>query len=226
MTRSIKTLGLALVAVLAMGALVASAAQAAPTLEIEGGGEAELMGTQVGTQVFSVDGSSVECEVANFEPVGQTTSGATWGRLHPVYSECTAFGFVGATVTTTGCDYEAMATGTATEIGGMKNYASGEIKVVCETGKTITISGGGCKATVGSQTISSGIEFTNTAHETAPKMDVDIITHEAPVATTKTEDGIFCPFNGTGATTGKITGTTTIDATRPKGTTIGVTAVG
>jgi len=206
--RNIKVLGLALVAVMAMSAMVASAAQAAPVVTLtnqkgETVASAQIHGVQSGKHKFTVDGSSVECTTATFE--GSATDGATWTKVHPVYTGCTAFGFLGATVTTTGCDYELMALG-----AGPTEY-TGEIKVVCEAGKEITISAGGvCTAKVGSQTITTGNKATNSTE--LIHMHITLHNEESSVSVNKTQDGFGCPFAGTGATTGKYTGTTTVKA--------------
>ncbi|HET7120811.1 MAG TPA: hypothetical protein VFI17_06125 [Solirubrobacterales bacterium] len=203
-----KILGLALVAVLALAALGASAAQAVPIGVVTQKGETfngtvELTSEQVeGNAKFTVDGSNVECNSANTSGTGK--DGETWGKMHPTYEGCTAFGFIGATVATAGCNFEAMAT---TENGA--GVFAGELKIVCETGKEIVISAGGvCEAKVGPQTVTGGTQAKNVTSE--GKMHVRLDSNESPVQTTKTKDGFGCPFNGTGVTTGKINAHTTV----------------
>lgn len=205
-----KILGLALVAVFALAALGASAAQAAFVGVVTKGGATfngpvELTGEQApGTQMrFSIEGSGVECTVARTEGTGK--DGETWGKMHPTYEGCTAFGFVNATVTTTGCNLEAMAT-EQLETG----VFAGELKLACESGKEIVISAGLCEVNIGPQTVSKGTRATNAT--AAGKMHVTLDSTESPVAATKTKDGFLCPLEGTGETTGTINAETTVKA--------------
>jgi hypothetical protein len=202
-----KILGLAVFVVLALSALGASAAQAAFVgIVTKGGatyeGTVELTSEQIeGNAIFTVDGSSVECNSVNTSGTGK--DGETTAKMHPTYEGCKAFGFVSATVSTTGCNLEAMAT-EETSAG----VFAGELKLVCETGKQITINAGTCSASIGSQTITKGTQATNVTAE--GKMQVKLDSTASPVATTKNVDGFACPFNGTGATTGTINAHTTV----------------
>ena len=197
MIRNIKALGLALVAVFAMSAVVASGASAG-TVEVEGGGETSISGAQEGTHVFSVEGNKVECTTANFEAVGKTNNGATSIVVHPVYTGCSAFGFLEATVTTTGCNYTV--TSGAVEAG----KAAGTIVLGCGGG-TITIVASTCTATVAGQTINNGLVLENKA---GPPQWVRLTATNSNVKTNKTKDGFLCPFNGTGEVTATYTGNT------------------
>ena len=205
-----KVSGLAVVATLALAALGASAAQAAFVgIVTKGGatyeGTVQLTGEQTpGTNmVFNIEGSGVECNVAKTEGTGK--DGETWGVMHPTYEGCTAFGFVNATVTTTGCNLEAMAT-EETSTG----VFAGELKLACESGKGVVITIGLCEATIGSQTVIEGTKATNMT--SAGKMHVQLDSIESPVKTIKTKDGFGCPFNGTGETTAHINAQTTVRA--------------
>jgi hypothetical protein len=85
MTRNLKTLGLALVAVFAMSAVAASSASA---LHFVGGtGIAKVDGTQVGIIVFTVNGTPVECEENTFfGTVAATTT--TEQTITPIINKC------------------------------------------------------------------------------------------------------------------------------------------
>ena len=227
MIKNIKVLGLAAAALFAMSALTASGAQAAK-LSTESGGSTVIEADQVegaGGHVFTVDGNKVTCTTAHFfsvakEPAGSETAvevnnGATTITMHPKYENCTAFGFVGATVTTTGCNYTLTAPGTISE-PAMEIAAS--LSVECSGTHEIVISAGGvCTAKVKGQTISSGLSYVNT---TVSPMTVMLNAKNAPVKTNKTQDGFGCPFNGTGEVTGEYSGETTA-----KGKTTGITIV-
>jgi hypothetical protein len=202
--RRIKTVGAVFIAVFAITAIAAAAASAAK-VEL-GSSEAKVEAEQIeGVHIFSVDGSNVECKEAKFVSPGNVLNGATKVVVHPVYNSCSAFGFVSATVTTTGCNYELTA---ANESPASSMKFPGTLVVNCGTGH-ITIAAGTCEAQVGNQTVSSGLTFENT---TVSPMDVDFNVVNAPVATNKTADGFLCPFNGTGTTTGTYNGKTTVRA--------------
>ncbi|HET7119777.1 MAG TPA: hypothetical protein VFI17_00845 [Solirubrobacterales bacterium] len=196
---------------------MAASAHASPTFEISGGGEAEVKGTQKTTHVLSIEGNNTECPTVTMNSVGKISNGATTAALHPEYSKCTAFGFIAATVTTTGCNYRLMASGTST---GSPPHYIGEVAVECEAGKEIVISAGGvCEAKFGSQTLTSGPEYTDTI-DINGFADWDLIEDDTEISVNKTQDGFGCPFNGTGKATAIYNGVTTNLCTRPAGTPI------
>jgi hypothetical protein len=103
MTRNIKALGLALVAVFAMSAVAASSASA---LHFTGGsGITKVHGAQVGLNVFTANGSPVECEEATFS--GAVTAATTTEQtVDPAYNKCRfASKTVNATVDINGCAF-------------------------------------------------------------------------------------------------------------------------
>ena len=114
MIRKFKALGLALVAVFAMSAVVASAAQAtAGTLTTFPAGKTVIAtAEQTAEHEFVLKDHEAEpgkfantkCKKAVFTGTAGVATGATSVTAHPVYTECTAFG-QNATITTTGCDY-------------------------------------------------------------------------------------------------------------------------
>ncbi|HET7121489.1 MAG TPA: hypothetical protein VFI17_09620 [Solirubrobacterales bacterium] len=193
-----KVWSLALVAMLAMSAMVASSAMAEPTLQNKENKNVTLKGKLL-SGTFTIDGSSVECTTGTLNALGETADGSTNATLHPEVSGCNAFGFIGATVSTTGCNYRGMAKGTVKEMF----FNSGELQVECEAGKAININASTCSASIGSQTVTTGVDFSNTTAEQNGDgfMDFDIHTTNSPVAVTKNADGFGCPFSGTGATT-------------------------
>ena len=203
-----KALGFALLAVFAMGAM-ASSAMAAPTIEFANA-NANLMAEQkAGTNdVLTVDGSNVTCNNMTYNSNGATAKGATNIELHPEYAGCVAFGFIGANVDTTNCIYRYMANGTQTAM----TYSGGEIEIVCGANPIkINAGSGTCVATVGSQTVSKGIDFRDTtASENGDGFtDFDIVLTNSAMSVTKNVDGFGCPFSGTGATSATYNGVTT-----------------
>ena len=213
MTR-FKVLGLALVAVCAMGVMASSAMAAG--IEFEGGAnmpKGKVMGEQpAGTNdVFTVDGSNVTCNNATYNEGAEIANGTENLKLHPVYSNCTAFGFIGANVDTTGCNYTGKATGTYN--AELMKWNSAELKIECGANPIkINAGSGTCVADVGSQTLTTGLDVTNTTNN---PMDFHLKAENVSVAVNKTVDGFGCPFNGTGATTGTYNGAATFVCTNP-----------
>jgi hypothetical protein len=226
MVRNLKVLGLAAAALFAVNALVASGAQAAK-LSTESGGSTVIEADQVeGGHVFSVEGNNVTCTTAHFVSVAKGTNtttavanGATEVTVHPTYTGCTAFGIVGATVTTTGCNYTITAPGSisepAMEVAAKLNLeCSGTNKIIIDANGF----GAHCTATVASQAVESGLKYINT---TETPMTVMLNANEAPVVTDITLDEGLCPFEKakTGVI-GEYTGNTTAE-----GVSTGITVV-
>jgi hypothetical protein len=208
MARLIKAAGVSLIAAIAVSAITAVAAPAA-TLQTQEGKTVTIFGEHLAgaTHVFVLDGAKAECSVAKLTSVGSVYDGATELRLHPVYEKCTVFGFLNGTVTTTGCDYVLHATTTA-----ITDTFTGRIQVVCDEGKVITFAGGTCEATVGEQTITSGISFIDDTATAPIKDDVTAKSSSAGIAFTKTRDDFGCPLLGKGVAAGTGNGNTTLTA--------------
>ncbi|HET7122189.1 MAG TPA: hypothetical protein VFI17_13175 [Solirubrobacterales bacterium] len=215
MIRNVKALGLALVAIFAMSAMVASAAQAENgVLDLSPGGGAgtkvTIKGNQVTNHSFTIAGVKVECSIVVFQPLGEYGTGATSVEVHPVYEGCTS-GIGTTIVNTENCNFTLMANGSANANEEMLTWNTGEVKVTCNGSTFITINAANvCVATIATQTLSSGISFTNTTPNNTNEMAFDVIANKAPVATVKNVDGFGCPFVGTGSTTGEYTGRTTM----------------
>jgi hypothetical protein len=145
MIRNLKALGLALVAVFAMSAVVASAASAAiPSLTSDG--PVTLSGSDnVGTKsTLTAFGLKTECNATyhahkyNVTPRVFIPSGATTVTVTPTYSNC--LGVIGgtstpATVTFNGCDYVLHIGNT---VAGVEKYG-GTTDIVCPEGQQIEI---------------------------------------------------------------------------------------
>lgn len=184
MSNKFKAFGLALVAVFAMSAVAASAASATNFTAAEY--PVDVTASQEGTHVFEIDSQKVTCETAEFNTVESQTAASEELTVHPTYEDCTAFGFVEATVTTTGCNYVL--------------NVNGDLDVAC-SGGPITISVFTCKVTVGSQEL-SGASYENVANG-----DVLVGAAVSGIAATKT-DGTLCPLKGSGAGTATYNGDT------------------
>jgi hypothetical protein len=208
--RKIKAIGLAFVAVLAMSAVAAGSANAADFMS-EGNVDTVVSADQVGTHVFTVDGSNVTCTTAHFESA-LLASPASSVRVHPEYKGCTAFGFVNATVNTEACDY-VLSAGTLAS-----DEAPGELEVDCEGG-SIVITAATCEAKVGSQTFSSGLNFVNNTEAGTVTLEAEV----TGIVTNKTKDGFLCPLSGTGEGSGAYTGDTLVTGEDAEGEGVSVT---
>jgi len=182
MIRKFKTLGLAMVAVLAMSAFVASAAQAQYTASSYP--TTAKATSEVGNDVFTTEGGTVECKSEFSGTLSEASSTLT---VTPHYTNCKAFGFATATVTMNECNY----------IFHRVTGESSEVTVNCPAGKVITVVAGNCEATIGTQAgkLSSVATSNSGSH-------VNAQANVTKIAYTVTKDGFLCPFAGTGAKTG------------------------
>ena len=207
MTRNLKTLGLAIVAVLAMSAMVASAAQAsveftAPSYP------ATLSGNQATTHVFTVETTSGDnitttCTTASFH--GTISGPNTAQTITPTYTGCTAFGLE-ATVKFEGCDYvfhPGATTGTADEYSGTADLScpagTGPVRVFDTLNR--------CEVTLSQQLGIGPVKYVTdtTAGDVLVKAEVTGITYN------KVKDNFLCPLTGTGVKSdGKYFGNSTV----------------
>lgn len=175
MTRKLRILGPALLAVLALGALTASAASAESgvfTANIAAAETAEIHGEQIGTDDITINGRALTCitikETGKAEATGPIS---TYVEVTPEYNTCHViiFGFVTRTVTVlmNGCTFT---------YHGKKNTTftfSANLTIKCPTGKQIEVevlntdehndekAATLCLYTITHQTINNQIELTN-----------------------------------------------------------------
>ena len=184
MTRKLKTLGVALFAVLALTAVAASAASAASytasTYPTTGTGESAL-----GNDVFTTEAGKVECQ-SHFE--GTLTESSKHLTVTAKYTGCKAFGFLNATVSH--CKY----TFTEPTLTEVDTYHA-EVDVV---GAPCTIVASTCEVSVPTQGPLGIVEITL---DTIAK-DVTVKANVSKIKYTVTKDGIGCPFSSTGEKTG------------------------
>jgi hypothetical protein len=190
MSRKFKPLGLGLIAVLAISAFLASAAQAAPVFTTSVSPVyVYATGESIGEKL-SIEHVITECKTSHY--TGTATTNSSTLTLTPTYTGCTLAG-TGLTVhvTTTGCGY----------LFHLQNKSGTTYnsKVDIECGANpIKIEGTGtaCVATVGAQTGLSNVAYANYAFDVTNEPSVGGI--KATVVT----DGFLCPFSGTGVKTG------------------------
>lgn len=221
MIRSIRALGLAFLAIAAMGAFAAASAQA-QEVHITTQSSAVITGSQVAgsNHVFQVNVfSTVTCTTGTFEgtvKVGETTkeeqaseNGTQITTKHititPTYSGCQAFGEP-ATIRMNGCKYT---------IRGQAALTSTAQVVGCTSGKKIEIEvpSFGCKTQVGEQAELGGHDiFANNAEKAPEKHHVQ--DNATVTGIVSTGEGL-CP----GSNNGQYKGKTTIKAFVDSGTT-------
>jgi hypothetical protein len=224
MTRNIKTLGLALVAVFAFSAVIASAAQA--NVFMAESYPVHLKGEQVAGEkhVFEITGSKVECSTAKFTTRGaQLTAASGEATIDPVYETCTAFGFVGSEVKMNGCHYKFhVGHNTAADV------YEGTVDLICPTGSEVEIIAGTCVAKMAAQSGLSKVEYINMT-EVSPK-DVTVKAKVEHIKVNVTASGFLCPLTTgvhEGAAGAKYTGNTTVTGIeKTLGTAVGITVEG
>jgi hypothetical protein len=159
MNRKLKALALALAAVMAMAAFASSASAAEFHSEVE---HTEIKGEMEGTDVFTTNAGTVKCTTATYTG---TTSAFTTKEITvtPTYGGCTAFGFVNTPIDTNNCHY------TFTPNPGTPPV----LHISCPVAP-ITVTAFNCWITVGSQTVNSGIEYTNNGVGATRDVTVDV----------------------------------------------------
>ena len=188
MIRRFKVLGLVLFVLVALFAVSASTAAAlkytASSYPVVGTAESAL-----GNDTFTTEAGKLECK-SHFEGVlGEAQSTLT---VKAKFTNCHAFGFIEATVSMNSCVFEF----TTPAETGTDTY-SAAVHVRC-SGEPGTITAGTCKLTIGEQSPGGSVTGTN---NTAAN-DISVQGNVTEINYTVTQDGIGCPFAGTGAKTG------------------------
>jgi hypothetical protein len=112
MIRNLKAFGLALVVMAALGSLVASGAQAAPTFDTNAGAGVEWhpTGTEInGDHTYTLPLGTLSCEESHFDPTETYKDSVTKVKVTPTYNKChatTPAGTFPVTVTHNGCEFE------------------------------------------------------------------------------------------------------------------------
>ncbi len=232
MIRNLKALGLAVVAVLALSAVAASAALAVPQFEV-GTGAGNISGTKTSANVFTVAGGrTVTCEVITAKGSETTTSSTL--TLTPLFSEChsvLAGVKVPATVTTNDCHILVHLTSL---ISAGLYLAHGDL--TCEGTKDIEIhvypegtkpsehstKTPLCQYTVKPQTGISKVELKNNA--TGAKKDIDATLTLSNIAYTRTTGTI--PNCGAASSTATLSGTDTLKGEDGSGNPLDLAVIG
>jgi hypothetical protein len=199
MTRKLKALGLALVAVFAMSALAASAASAQ---EFHSSTEkTTLSGTQIGNHSFTVGSGfgAITCKVAKFKGT-QSTKTAASQEMTPEYKECTdSFGRV-VDVTVEG---HYLFTPPTITTGSATVHFVGVIILTITSPPGTSV----CHVTIRTQTIAGSTIY----HNRTPRSSGIIVTTNATGIHSTTEGGLFnCGVSNGEHTEGTYTGETEV----------------
>jgi hypothetical protein len=228
MIRNLKVLGLALVAVLALGALMASVASAGKLTVTSPETEpfpVKLHAEQVAGEnhVFTLtddENLEVKCPTATFAGTQNENTSSTV-QVHPTYTEgggekCKGFLGINATVNTATCDY-------VFHIGetvGSEGHYGGTVDIVKagEAACGIVVTAATCQVTVDAQNGLSALTGINMPNGEATD-DVTVKAEIQNIHYTVTNDGLFCPLKN-GQTTGvkgDYVGNTTVQGTDANG---------
>jgi hypothetical protein len=191
MSKNLKVLGLALVAVFALSAMVASAASASVFTSTSG---ATVTANQIGSHKFTVTGQTLTCSTVHFTG---TAPAATFEAIdmYPTYEGCIISPF-NTSVTITG-----FATGPGKEGCRYNLFANGVAALSCTAGKDVTVNAGPCVVHVPAQTFPSGVTYTNGTFNGVG--DITVKFELKSVQATHT-DGFLCPFDSSGASNSAI----------------------
>ena len=196
MIRNIKALGLAFAAVFAMSAVMAAGAQAAKFTA--SAYPANGSGGQTTEHIFHVQGQTVKCKTATFK--GTLNAASSEITITPHYTECTAFGFIGATIDMNSCDFLFTTDAVSTTVG--------TVHVLCsKANDSITITAGGCVVHIPPQTPTvNKVEYKNQSGGV-------LVTSKAEGIHSNVTSGFGCTLASKETdTTGAYTGSTQFNA--------------
>jgi hypothetical protein len=188
MIRNLKMLGVAFATVMALSAVVASAASATPEFTASSYPATATGSNTKGSEVFTTEGGKVECD-SHFV-TNSLSEASSIITVTPTYTSCDAFGFLEATVNMEGCRFPF----TMTKVLSLQFTL--DIHIECPAGKSIKITASTCKVEIKGQTALEKVTATNSGGSVVVKPAVEKIAY------TVTQDGFLCPFSGTGNKTG------------------------
>jgi hypothetical protein len=199
----LRTLGVVALALAAFTAFVGVSSASAKEFHASVA-SASLTGSQATSHKFTVTGSSITCTTATFTGTASNVKTSETQEMHPEYSGCTAFGFVGATINTAGCQYLFNANKTTVDLKSCTGGATGAIVV------TASSAFGKCVMEVPNQTGINGQSFTTQG--TSPNRDILVTSNSNNIKDSVTLSTGICPLTVGSHTNGTYTGTTTVKA--------------
>ena len=200
---------LVVLAILIIG-IQAGVSTASADMEFHTESNAEIEGYQVNQLTLTIQGSSVTCNVANLSGKASAGGSTSTQELHPEYSNCKAFGFTGATVTTKECNFRFHAETEAVE-GENEPYKYWDI--ICNAAYQMTVAVntafGNCVVDISNKTRINGMNYVT---KTGPPADMTwsfSATNLNFVVTTSTG---LCPLTVTSGANGTYNGVMTVKA--------------
>jgi len=191
MGHKLKTLGVGVVAVLALSLVASSVAPAAQFTAAKYPTTFEPTGNE-GTGKFETEAGTTQCKKITTQAT--LSSASSTATVNAAFSECTAFGFLATVVQMNGCYYTLHVSE-----GSLDNY-KGSGDLVCPTGKEVVGIGGAetCVIHIPEQVNAVQIEYVN---KTAEQRVEGKVTG-SNIHYTVVKDGFACPFSGTGTKNG------------------------
>ncbi|HEU4599237.1 MAG TPA: hypothetical protein VFS26_05785 [Solirubrobacterales bacterium] len=183
--KHLKTLGLAALAVVALTALVGVSSASATEFHATGGTALNGVVVEGEPHEFTIEESSVTCNVISFNGTAAAGGTSTTQNMRPTYNTCKAFGIVNAVINTNNCEYEFSANANTANLHG----CTSPINIVANSFL------GNCKVTVGNQNGINGQTFTNmgnTGSNTATLTEKSAATN---IVANVTESNGVCPLN-------------------------------
>jgi hypothetical protein len=203
MIRKLKSLGLALTAVLALSAIGTTVAQAAVGNLDLGATNSILTASQTSELKLKLtaSGVTVKCPTATLEGTTQANEVSTV-KLKPNYGGVNGcnIGGVNTTIDANSCEYEL--------VGGVNTKTAVANVVGCGTG-AITITNGACEITVKNQGPRNEVTFENGTNEILANVNITGVIYQGDAG---------CPANQQGQRSdGDLTGQTTVIAKEDNG---------
>ena len=201
MIRNLKVLGLALGALFAMSAMMASAVSAHTPADFTIEKEPTLItATQKTEHKFTVTGQTVTCAKAEFHGTAKTKT-ETEITVSPTYTECKT-AITNATITGFGHLHEEITHNEKTVKEGKPEKkcgyiirANGSAALECTGGGDVTVDAGPCVVHVPAQEFASGVTYSTETLE--GKHDLTVSFEIKNIKATHT-DGFLCPFGSSG----------------------------
>ncbi|HET7120643.1 MAG TPA: hypothetical protein VFI17_05280 [Solirubrobacterales bacterium] len=176
-----------LAAVVAWALVAIAGGSQAAAAEFHAAGGTALNGVQVNIHVLRVTGNTQECNTVSFTGTAPASGTSEIQKLHPSYSNCTAFGFINPTFNTSNCTYEFRAN---TNTFNLVECANGGITISTKTAF------GNCGLLIPNQEGINGVSYINM--NTAPNRTLTIETNSTNMKANVTEDTGVCPLTGGG----------------------------
>lgn len=207
-----RTTGIVLTALLALSAIGASVASAAEFKATKS--PVMLFGGQVDKHQLVVDGSAVECGTITVEAASVTVPSKTV-TVTPSYTKCTVFGFTNGKVEMNGCQYEFLEPNIKLE---------GNIRLACGGNSMRIFSsflGSECEVFIG-ETGNTNLEKVTYKNEATSPTTFKVTTNVGGITATKTKDTGVCPLDKTGTVKNvTYTGSSLVEGTLGIGVSVG-----